>query len=292
MKTKKFFTALPIALLAFTACSNDDDVNNSREEVKIVASINGATDNKLRASFNADGSGDFEPGDEYSLFFWSQTSSSGGAGSYKADGSEPWYWDALSPDSSPIDFLAWYPVFNPIGPTIQAYKVANAASPQAQDLLMSTKVPAVTKNNIVNLQFGHIMHKLVISLSTNYYSTTDLSFATVNLVNLKSDASVDFMNGTVDETAASGTDSYAQATGKDVSFIVAPQSLVVNTEIIHIVIAGKTFVWKVPAILTTLESGKILTLNLSINRDVIVLQSGSISPWSTQASIHDVIEFN
>jgi hypothetical protein len=103
---------------------------------------------------------------------------------------------------------------------------------------------------------------------------------------------VDFDNGTVDETAASGTDSYPSVTNSRAEFIVAPQTLTAGTEMIDIQIAGKTFTCKVPAMLTALESGKKLQLTLSLTRYGVELQTGSISAWGNQGDIDDEIEFN
>lgn len=289
MKTNKVFTATLIAALAFTACSNDEEINNSREEVKIVATIGAPTDSKLKATFENDGSGEFEVGDRFSLLYFSPSLLAGGLMTYEVGGGTPLYWDLIAPDGNPIDFTAWYPVYEESG-TAQ-YKVADAATEAAKDLLMATKLPSVSKLQSVNLDFGHVMHKLVITLATNYYSTADLDNATITLKNLKSDASVNFRDGTVDDAAASGTDLYLPETGAWTEFIVAPQTLTAGANMIEILIGGKTFMYKVPASITKLESGKILKLNLDIRRDAVVLAYGAIAAWGFQDEIDEEVDF-
>lgn len=261
---KKILPLVFTTILIFSACSNDEEAEQlpPREEIKIVTSIAGTTDNKLKATFNPDGSGEFEVGDRFSLLYFSPSLLAGGLMTYEVGGGTPLYWDLIAPDGNPIDFTAWYPVYE--GTFTEQYKVAGAATEAAKDLLMAPKVPAVAQKQTVNLQFRHVMHKLTIILSTNYYSIADLNNAVITLKNLKSDASVNFMDGTVDEAAASGTDPYLPATGTWTGFIVAPQTLTTGTEIIEILIAGKIFTYKVPATLTALESGQVLTLNLNL----------------------------
>lgn len=285
MKTKKLFATVLISTLAFTACSNDEVVKSSRDEIKIVASIDGQISTKV--SFNPDGSGTFQPSDKFDLLYYSPTLALGGTNEYNVDGTTHWYWDEISPDGNPIEFNAWYPVYEFTGTFTIKYKVAAATTEAAKDLLMTPKV-TVSKGNTVNLQFKHVMHKLVVNISSNHYTSSELDAATISLKNLKSDILVDFFNATVDENNASGTDAYPSSPGASKAFIVAPQTLTANTEIISILVAGKTFIWKVPSTLTKLGSGKILTLNLSVNRDNVVLNTGNITGWDSQGSITDV----
>ena len=289
MKTKKLFAAALILALALSACSNDDETTNLRDEVKITATIGSVTDNLTRATFENDGSGEFQAGDEYTLFYLSPTLGVGGSFPYEI-GRTTLYWDEISRDGNPIDFLAWYPVYVFSGSLTQPYKVAGAATEATKDLLMAPKV-TVAKNNTVNLQFGHVMHKLVVALGSNYYTAADLESSSITIKNLKSNAMIDFINGVVDETAATGTDPYPSATGSFVEFIVAPQTLTAGTEIIEILIEGKTFSYKIPATLTVLESGKQLKLMLMLTRYGVELQTGSIAPWGNQDAITDEIIF-
>ena len=294
MKTKNLLATALIAAVAFTSCDKSEDVGDLRKEVKIVASVGALTGNQTRASFQSDGSGEFEVGDEYVLNTYSPTLSSEARYQYEI-GSTTLYWDEVSPDGSPVDFNAWYPVYSFAGNFIQSYKVAGAASEEARDLLMTPRV-TVAKYDQVDLQFKHVMHKLTVVLSSNYYPADQLDAATISLQNLKSDAMVDFDNGIVDETAASGTDPYPGpfvTADRKYEFIVAPQTLTAGTEIIEIAMAGgKIYSYKVPTNLSVLESGKELRLKLILNRYGVELQTGSISAWGDQGEIVDEIEFN
>lgn len=263
MKLKKIFISVLVVPLAFTACSNDEEADYWRKEVKIVASIGPPADKQTRAFFTNDGSGALETGDIFNLSFWSQTLGTGGFYPYTI-GSTTLYWDDISPDGNSIDFTAWYPEYNWVESFIHSYKVAEAATEAAKDLLMATMV-TVAKHNPVNLQFKHVMHKLTIVLKADHYTSDELNNAVIRLKNLKSDAMVDFENGTVDETAAEGTDAYPQKQGASTSFIVAPQDgLTTGTDFVKIEVEGKAYIYKVPANLTVLESGKQLSLTLTL----------------------------
>ncbi|MBK5720793.1 fimbrillin family protein [Dysgonomonas sp. Marseille-P4677] len=259
---RKILPIVFITVLALTACSNDEEVDNSRKEVKIVATI-GATDGKTKAVFENDGSGVFETGDRYTLIYKHPTEGNESKQPYEI-GITNLYWEDLTQycDNSTV-FFAWYPHFFYDGIAVP-YKVAGAETEVAKDLLMAPPV-TVAKGDPVNLQFKHVMHKLVIVLSSSLYSAAELDNAVITLKNLKSDAIVNFLDCTVDETAAEGTDSYTPKTGASVSFIVAPQVLpAAGTGIIEIEIAGKSSTYKVSSGLTRLERGKALTLNLTL----------------------------
>jgi hypothetical protein len=172
------------------------------------------------------------------------------------------YWDQIAPDGNLLNIAAWYPVYyNSFDKEL--YDVAT--NEWDKDLLMAPAV-SVDRGDIVNLRFGHVMHKLVVTLSSDYYTPEDLEEAVITLINLKSDAMVDFANGTVIAAEASGTDPYPISNGVLAEIIVAPQVLSPGTGFIEIFLpaANKIFTYKAPPALTELESGKTLTLNFEL----------------------------
>lgn len=289
---KKILLAVFITMFALVGCSNDEELeqSTSREELKVVTSILGTTDNNLKMAFNPDGSGNFEVGDRFTLSYIQPTILHRGIMYYEIGNARTWYWDeligSLAVGDNSLKFGGWYPLSIPnIYP--MAYKVAKAETEADKDLLIASPV-IVNRGHPINLQFAHVMHKLIINLTSNYYDVTRLNTATISLKNLKSDAMVDFFNGTVNESAASGADSYTPKVGASVSFIVAPQNLTANTEIISIDIEGQTFIYKVPAGLTTLQSSHILTLNL----DLKYIGTRSLTPANIEAKFIETKSWN
>lgn len=257
---KKIFITVFMTILAFAACSNDDEVNSPREEVKIVATIGSTANSKLKATFENDGSGEFETGDI--LYLNCSGPNSIVPVEYEI-GNTTLYWDEISADGSPLNISAWYPAYY-ASDQEEPYLIAGQDY-NTQDLLMAPAVP-VDRGDIVNLQFRHVMHKLVIRLSSDYYTEEELGEAVITLKNLKSHAMVDFDNGTVIAAEASGTDPYTISNGALAEIIVAPQVLSPGTGFIEIFLpaADRTFTYKVPEGLTELESGKTLTLNFEL----------------------------
>ena len=264
MNMRKIVAALFIGCVCgFIACSDDEEVGNPHKEVKILTSVNGnATTPQVRASIDpATGSGNLVDGDEITLSVWNENTSQGF--DYTI-GMTHMYWDELSAlGDVPLNFLAFYPSVS-VFELNQGFNAATATNPD----LLSAYDTGVNEGETVNLVFNHIMHKLVVNLSSSDYTASQLASAVISLKNLKSTAGVSIVNGTVDVMYASGTDAYPAKTGASASFIVAPQNLsAAGTDLIEIAVEGKTFTYKIPSGLTVLESGRVLTLNLELKKD-------------------------
>lgn len=305
MKTRKLLATVLVASLTFIACSSDDETNSSTsKEVKIVTSVSG---NGLATKAVIDpvtGAGNLENGDKILLITYKPSVGTAiGLKDYTI-GSSKLYWDNLitgtysdtqwSADQlpalgePPYDFIAYYPNVT----FLQVFMGFNAATATNPDLL-GAKTAGVSKGGTVDLTFNHLMHKLVVNLSSNVYTESELASATVSLKNLFSTANIDHTSVLVIPSGASGTDTYPQKQGTKTNFIVAPQTLpAAGTAMIEIAISGKTYNYKIPTALTRLESGKVLTLNLTINRDQVSLVSQNISPWGTQATIDEDLKYN
>ena len=95
------------------------------------------------------------------------------------------------------------------------------------------------------------------------------------------------------------------------SFILAPQKLTTDAEWLKINLDGQTLTFKVPASYTTsggstedlsqLNSGEVLTLNLTIKKEaggtdpdktVIVLTTGQITAWNSQGTVEGEVQVN
>lgn len=285
---KKVLIILVASLFVFTACSDDDVVTDSEKgnEVEITTSINGISNVSqlgLRAYIDSyTGEGGLEYEDKINLFI---IGSRLRLNTSYLVGITRFYWNdliAIMGESS-FNFVSLYPY--QVGVSVPG-AVFNAAQAINPDLLYA-HATGVTKGSPVNLVFNHIMHKLVINLSSNYYNASQIASATFNLKNLKSGIYIN-LTAPYGIGEVSGSDSYPTKSGSSVSFIIVPQSLTVDTEIIDITIEGRTFTYKVPPALSAFESGKVFTLNLSINRNAVGriseksnldILSSNISSW-------------
>jgi hypothetical protein len=300
MNAKKIFMAATIAALGLTACTNDNEGSiPAREEVKISTSVKGNGRTTRAVIDPATGEGHLENGDKILLV----AHKTGNAISFEeyTIGVSRLYWDnlisgnysgtewpeytnyQLTLGEPPYNFIAYYPSI-PSGELLAGFNAATAANPD----LLGAKTEGVPKAGTVDLTFGHLMHKLTVNLSSNFYTSDDLVDAVVSVKNLYSTAAVELIDVAVDNGNASGTDPYPAETGISTCFIVAPQDLpAAGTELVEIVVGGKTYTYKIPTGLTALESGKALTLNLSVSRDAVTLQSNTVLPWDDQDEIDD-----
>lgn len=291
---KNILSAVAIftAVLALAACQNREEMNESlRKQVNIIATIDGQIRSaQTRTQMQDDGSGKFVKGDKIALNHFTEEDKKGTILPYTLS-TTVLYWDEVAkmPDAL-VGFRGWYPYFEPkkdeLGGTV--YNVAGAADDMHRDLLVSSAA-IVKVGKPVALVFRHMMHKLTVTLTSNYFSADDLKKAKLTLTGFKSHAKVDIMNATVDAGKASGNGSYPSATGAKTSFIVAPQDLKTGEEMIRIEVGGMKFAYLVPQAPGTapdgnyrLESGKTLKLTLRIDRNGVSLDGMTIAPWDVQ----------
>jgi len=262
MRTSKLLTAALIAAMAFTACSQDDDVvTNDPNVVRFNASVDGNM--MTRASINSNtGAGIFENGDVWGVFGRIDSPSSWPlVNKQYTVGSTTLYWDDISM-TAPVIFTAYYPAVASL-PDAPVYKF-NAATAANPDLLIAGPVTA-SKGETVNLNFRHAMHRLSFNLHKDASLPGNILDAEFTLLNTKSTAYVNMTDATVDAAFAEGNDAYPTKNIADANFYVAPQDLTVGADWIKVEVGGKTYILKVPADLssglnptnpTRLESGK------------------------------------
>lgn len=289
------------AILALAACNKEDTPagsENFMREVKIVATINGHT--PTRITLDADGAGTFQTGDKFRMACYYRGSADAHATRTYEVGESKFFWHEISEGGKSVDFVAWHPDVTTRVP------VPNSSTlfyvPVKEDFLLAQRV-TVDPGETVTLQFRHAMHKLKVNLASNFYNAESLAAATVTLGDVfETYACIDFREGLVDEAnAMSGGGgapeiSYPVGTGANIAFIVAPQVLAADAPMLYIQVDGDAFVYRVPATIpgapasfpTALRSGKVLTLNLTVNRDAVVLESGNISGWGNQGTIEGI----
>ncbi|MDR0334010.1 MAG: fimbrillin family protein [Dysgonamonadaceae bacterium] len=273
--TKQILTVALIAAIGFTACSKSNVDEN--EKVTIIATVSGM--GAQTKSLDGTGAGTLN-GEVIRLDYTGGTSS--GSTNFTI-GTTTLYWDELiaAHGNPPFNFSAFHPAISAAVHT-SGFNVVTETNP---DLLYAS-VSGINRSDKVNLVFDHIMHKLVINLTSNnnYYTTAQLNAATITLKNLKSTAAVS-ANGVVNLNNASGSNAYPEKTGTNNFFIVAPQTLTEGTDFLEVLIDGKAFVRKVCSEVTALESGKVLTLNLSVGRDQLTLNGQNVNQWGSQGTI-------
>ncbi len=278
MKTKNLLAAaLLIVTLGLTACSNEDEGINGPDVVQINSSIN-QSGTSLRANIDDyTGLGNFEDGDVWGMFADASGIRVLDNSTYTV-GSTILYWSNLS-ETVPVTFYAYYPQIagTITDPTTYIFNAASALNP---DLLVAAPVTA-SKGTNVSLNFNHVMHQLMIQLGGNVTEVGDVTSADISLLNMKSSAKVNLLTGAVDISGASGTSAYPVKTGGGV-FLVAPQNLTTGADWIQITLDGKTYTYKVPATITSLQSGKRLILTLTLKKGGNVGLTQAVVGWLNQ----------
>ena len=313
MKTTNYlFAAFGAAALTLTACNNDDDVLNSGQEpgvVNIVTSINGPQ-TRVPVLY-ANGAGYFQGTDTLKLAVYGST------GIYQANyypGTTRLYWEDVKDNAGEgnYTFAAWY------NGNVPADLVADAtfdvAAAKDKDLLLATPV-TVGEGETVNLNFKHAMHKLVVNVTYDGdFSNVDQTKVTIQPVGMNASAAIDVKAGNVtvgEASEADGTYAAEPLTNNSCSFILAPQKLTTGAAWLEINLDGQTLTFNVPANYTTsggstgtlsqLNSGEVLTLNLTIKKEAggtdpgkpeIVLKTGQITAWNSQGTVDGEVQAN
>lgn len=295
MKTSKLLTAALVAAMVFTACSQDDDVvTNDPNVVDFKVSIDGLLETRAIID-ESTGEGSFENRDTWGIFGKTENPLSWPLNNKLFTlGTTVLYWDDISM-TAPVTFTAYYPTSSSISDAA-AYKfnVVTATNP---DLLLAGPVTA-SKGEPVALNFRHAMCKLEFNLFKDGSVPGELQDSQLTLLNMKSIAHVNLLDGTVDAAAAEGNDAYPRKTVFN-DFFVAPQDLTPGADWLKVELAGNTYILKVPDNLnpgsttnpTRLESGKKLTvditfkLNSTTEKTVVSMATSQISEWANQGRV-------
>ena len=318
--TRYLFTALSLAVLTLSSCHNDDmPGGNTLPEgaVHITAGIEGV---QTRApQLNADGAGTFEATDMWGMYTFTGDATSPAFSNeniaYKADNSTPLLWKDLS-ETEAVTFSAHYPRITADIADPAAYMYLPEKWNNTDDLLHATAT--ATKGGTVALTFKHLMHRLVINLAAgDGMEGADLSSALINSVakdyytaTMCARVEVNLLTGVVNYDRVDGGVILSNGGGPKADWKVAPQDLTAGAEWLRIEVDkddkdADVWYYHVPASLnssnpdhpTRLESGKQLTLNLTLKKNpdtgnTVTLIGSDISGWGTQPSIDDNIDIN
>ncbi len=313
MKNNLFSLALAMLLLA----SCDKDKGHHPEEdnnvVQITASIDGTADGGTvsagRATVDNDGKGTFDSGDTWGLYTYTAKGDYMNANTEYKYGETTLHWDDLS-ETEAVTFSAHYPRITADIADPAAYLYMPEAWNNTDDLLHATAT--ASKGETVALTFKHLMHRLVVNLTAgDGMEGADLSSALINssakdnTATMFASVEVNLLTGAVNYDRVAGAVQFSNGSSGNADWKVAPQDLTAGAEWLRITVGEDTWYYHVPADLNTaepgnqtrLESGKQLTLNLTLKKNpdtgnTVTLESGGISAWDTQPSIDDTIDIN
>ena len=219
------------------------------------------------------------------------------------------YWKDLS-ETEAVTFSAHYPRITEeiADPAAYIYKPWN----HTDDLLHATAT--ASKGETVALTFKHLMHRLVVNLiAGDGMDGVDLSSALINsaardgMPTMLLGVEVNLLTGAVSYNSTTDGINLSNGFNGNADWIVAPQDLTAGEEWLKITVSkdGNEDVWyyHVPADLNTaepgnqtrLESGKRLTLNLTLKKDQqtgkteVELTASEISGWGDGGTVTDEV---
>ncbi len=297
---KKILFSL-IAVVALTACNNDEDFPqvNSSDEIRVNASIGQMT----RVATDGMAS-HFENGDQIMVYGWTGDKTTVPANPAIASvntlaiENDVETWEAQpqmlwQSQTAAHYFIGIYPASTVTNFSADAY-ILDETKQEEADLLVavSDDQGIVANNHGVDLTFKHVMAK--ININMNFRNQLDATPAPSEVkLYCGKEAAVNYLLQTVTADAyvfdatkyiampALGT----PITGFDKSYssIVVPQT---GVNMVDIVIGGTTYRYEgVEDIPFTI--GKVTTLNLNVGKDKIELAGVSVSPWDDGETIGD-----
>ena len=313
MKNNLFLLAL--ATLLLVSCNKDkgNHLEDDYNVVQITASIDGTADGGTvsagRATVDNDGEGTFDPGDTWGLYAYTTEGDYMNANTEYKYEETILYWKDLS-ETEAVTFSAHYPRITEeiADPAAYIYKPWN----HTDDLLHATAT--ASKGETVALTFKHLMHRLVVNLiAGDGMEGVDLSSALINsaardgMPTMLLGVEVNLLTGAVSYNSTTDGINLSNGFNGNADWIVAPQDLTAGEEWLKITVSkdGNEDVWyyHVPADLNTaepgnqtrLESGKRLTLNLTLKKDQqtgkteVELTASEISGWGDGGTVTDEV---
>ena len=313
--TRYLFPLFVLATLALSSCHNDDlPGGNTLPEgaVHITAGIEGV---QTRApQLDADGAGTFESTDMWGMYTFTGDATSPAYSNenigYQADNSTPLLWKDLA-EAEAVTFSAHYPRITADIDDPAAYMYMPEKWNNTDDLLHATAT--ASKGDPVALTFKHLMHRLVVNLAAgDGMEGADLSSALINssakdytTATMCARVEVNLLTGAVNYDRVDNGVILSNGGGAKADWKVAPQDLTAGAEWLRIEVGEDVWCYHVPDDLNTadpgnqtrLESGKQLTLNLTLKKNpdtgnTVTLTGSDISGWNTQPSIDDIIDIN
>ena len=283
---KVFFFSIAAGILSLTGCSSNDEPTISESEYITIDSTIGQMS---RVTTSDNGSQTFSKDDKISVYAWTGDNAEPIASELvinnRINTFDGAVWTAnpmmkWKDTTSKHFFLGVFPTRNISNFTVDSYTL-DPENQLTSDLLVALNTSGLTASKTpVQLDFNHVMAKLVVNLSFNsqWGETPTITSVTAKA---KKTATINYL--TNDSTAVTATGTTADITLPSIkanttySSIMVPES---NLRTIEIVINGNTYTYTNNDEIS-LISGKYTTIELMIGRDEdkIVLNNVTINDW-------------
>lgn len=288
MKTKTYLVALMAMVVGWSSCSDNDSVSGGEKSKYITVST--SISNTSRVATDANGGQTFEEGDKISVYAWmgskdvapeakdlvvNNSINQLTAGKWVATPQMLW-----KNNTDKHYFIGIYPATAVDNLAAGSYQL-DVTDQEKSDLLLAVNNQGLSfdhdSQNAVQLQFTHVMARVVVNLQYRSQWATIPTVEKVTLQDVVQSATINYLTKAVtpaEETIPSISIPATKANEKYGSVLI-PQGKVQK---ISVVIDGKNFVYD-HVTPFTFESGKVTTINLIVGRDEIKLDDVKITDW-------------
>ena len=298
MKTRFYFFALVVAMLALGSCNNKE--NEVEGEVSKYITVSTQIGNMTRVTTDENGAQAFENNDKISVYAWTgdknvvpaavERTVNNSINTLTADG-----WKAvpqmLWSNSHDLHyFIGVHPMAeNAVDDLTRAAYTFNVDQQTESDLLVAVNTTGLSYNensrSTVPLEFTHVMSKLIVELTYKNQWGKVPTVEKVVVSNVEKEATVNYLTKEVTPATSTRENISLPKIEANIKYasIIIPQDEVKK---ITIVIDGKDFVYE-SGVAFKFESGKFTTIKLEVGRDEIKLSDVSISNWKEGETIDD-----
>ncbi|HJA98172.1 MAG TPA: fimbrillin family protein [Candidatus Alistipes avicola] len=273
---KKAYFAL-MAMLLMGGCSKDKVTSTTDKKISIQTTIEEPA-NIGSPSLNEDGSGNFAPGDTFSLLVFAPDASASQCNYQIGQTTLLWNDLQLNSDAQTVTFSACYPI-QALNEGKFAFDLKTA---EEKDLLWAYKSGITVGTEApITLTFKHAMHRLVVRFTEDSEIAVDQIQTNCTA---KSSCTVDLMTGTLDNS--SSDKATFTENGDEAVFLIVPQQPADVSLEVTAGASSKTFsLGDLASQYEELEGGKQLTVNLTIKEGKITIDGFSIEGWGDQGTI-------
>lgn len=290
-RTKLFSLIMLLVISITTSCNNQPD-NNQETNANIFTIKDMILPESRAPQMDENGAGNFIDGDKNTIFFLSEEE--GITDKFVYTYGQKYYWSKLpiTSKSEELSVSACYPNVDTDTPNDFEWDVREKNNDI--DFLFSTQT-SIKKgtSSPIELKFTHALHKLKVNVSADKSTISEeqIEGVSITCIDFKPIAHLNLLTGKA--VSASGDASSIESKDSKAEFIIPSQEIGNIKLLIKLGNREKMYELSNSIVngtpLTILESGKSLSINITVSEKDFIISGQSISGWDNQGEINDSI---